>query len=88
MIKVEILQSFLKDVKGIKNKSDKKLIVNRVEAIMDIELLSDIPNVMKLKSGKNRYRTRVGNYRIGFFYENNVLEIARVLDRKEFYDKF
>jgi mRNA-degrading endonuclease RelE of RelBE toxin-antitoxin system len=37
---------------------------------------------------KTAYRLRLGNYRIGFFFENETAELVRVLNRKDIYKYF
>ena len=37
------------------------------------ESLKSIPNTKKLKGHKTAYRTRVGDYRLGFFLENSII---------------
>jgi mRNA interferase RelE/StbE len=37
---------------------------------------------------KNAWRVRLGNYRVGFFSENDIAEFVRVLNRKEIYRYF
>jgi len=41
-----------------------------------------------MKAYPNRYRIRVGNYRIGIEIQGDKVEIMRVLNRKEFYRYF
>ncbi|HEV7231312.1 MAG TPA: plasmid stabilization protein, partial [Bacteroidia bacterium] len=50
--------------------------------------LSEIPSLKKLTGHKTAYRVRIGDHRLGFFYEGNVVLLARILDRKEIYKVF
>jgi len=50
--------------------------------------LDKIPNTKKLKGHKSAYRTRVGDYRAGFFFENSTIFLARFLHRKDIYKIF
>jgi mRNA-degrading endonuclease RelE of RelBE toxin-antitoxin system len=45
-------------------------------------------NIKKLKGEINAYRWRIGDYRVGFFIENDTIIFARVLHRREFYRYF
>ncbi|WP_228041137.1 type II toxin-antitoxin system RelE/ParE family toxin [Nodosilinea sp. LEGE 07088] len=47
-----------------------------------------MPNVKALVGTTNRYRIRVGDYRIGVELNGETLEIMRVLHRREFYRYF
>lgn len=53
-----------------------------------IASLQDIPNVKAMHGYENRYRIRVGDYRIGVEVTENSIEVIRVLHRKEFYRYF
>ncbi|HAO10876.1 MAG TPA: plasmid stabilization protein, partial [Planktothrix sp. UBA8407] len=42
----------------------------------------------KLKGDDNAYRLRVGDYRIGFYFDGETVTFARVLHRKDIYRYF
>lgn len=50
--------------------------------------MRDIKGFKKLKGYKNVYRIKVGDYRIGVFIENDVVEFACVVHRKDIYRIF
>ncbi|HSM82462.1 MAG TPA: type II toxin-antitoxin system RelE/ParE family toxin [Nodosilinea sp.] len=50
--------------------------------------LTTLPNIKALVGATNRYRIRVGNYRIGLELNGETLEIMRVLHRRDFYRYF
>lgn len=52
------------------------------------DALSKIPNTKKLQGHKTAYRTRIGNYRLGFFFEDETIFLARCVDRKDIYKLF
>ena len=71
--------------------TDKKLAVSILETIDNIEKasnLKDIKNLKKLKGAANAYRIRIGDYRIGFFVENNSVNFAAFGHRKDIYSIF
>ena len=47
-----------------------------------------LDNCKKLTGYKTAYRIRMGQYRIGFYYENKTIELVRLLHRKEIYRYF
>ncbi|MFM7580523.1 MAG: type II toxin-antitoxin system RelE family toxin, partial [Microcystaceae cyanobacterium] len=49
--------------------------------------LMEIPNIKKLKSKKNYYRIRIGDYRLGISLENNEVTFIRIRHRREIYRK-
>lgn len=50
--------------------------------------MKKITGLKRLKGVKGAYRLRIGDYRIGFYFEKNIIEMARVAHRKEIYDLF
>jgi mRNA interferase RelE/StbE len=59
-----------------------------VELMESVDSLEKIPNTKKLKGHKTAYRTRVGDYRLGFFFENSTMLLARFVHRKDIYKIF
>jgi mRNA interferase RelE/StbE len=86
-MKVEIRQSFVKDSLKLPSNIQKE-VAGIITLIESSQKLSEFPSCKKLKGFKTAYRIRTGNYRIGFFYENNVVELVRVLARKDIYRYF
>ena len=80
---------FLKDLKAL-NSTDvyEKICILVLEEIPNAEDLSTIANLSKLKGDNTAYRIRVGDYRIGFFMEDNEIVMSRVLHRSEIYRYF
>jgi mRNA interferase RelE/StbE len=52
------------------------------------ENLNNIPNLKKPIGHKSAYRVRLGDYRVGFFYENHKIIFARIIHRKDIYKSF
>jgi mRNA interferase RelE/StbE len=81
-------ESFEKDTDEI---TDKKLLQSIAICINQVQKkskLSDINNCKKLKGSKNAYRIRIGNYRIGFIFENHTIQFIRFLHRSKIYNNF
>jgi mRNA interferase RelE/StbE len=71
-MKVLIDRSFEKDVQKI---TDKKILSAIADCIEEIQLrskLTELVNYKKLAGSKNCYRIRIGDYRLGFIFENNI----------------
>jgi len=87
-MKLDFTKSFYKDLDNIlltKVKGDIE------EAIIDVEKsekLSEIKSCKKLKGHKLYYRIKIGDFRIGFSFENQIVMFLRVLPRKEIYRLF
>ncbi len=87
-MKLLIDKSFEKDIHKI---ADKKLLNSIADCIEEMQLkskLSELVNCEKLSGSKNCYRIRIGNYRLGFIFENNTIELVRFLHRSKMYDLF
>ena len=87
-MKVEFLKKFSKDLDDLKVKSVKRNLIHLIDFIEAADDLDSIPNTKKLKGHKTAYRTRVGDYRLGFFFENSTVIFARFLHRKDIYKIF
>ena len=87
-MKVEFLKQFSRDLDGLSLKSVKLMLTLVIERIEKADNLKQIPNTKKLKGHASAYRTRVGDYRLGFFLEDSVILLARFVHRKDIYKIF
>jgi mRNA interferase RelE/StbE len=87
-MKVKFRERFEKDLKKI---SDQKILLQIKIVILDTEKadnISQISNFKKLKGHKTAYRIKLGDYRIGVYKNDQVIEFTRVLHRKDIYKYF
>jgi mRNA interferase RelE/StbE len=87
-VKVEFKKSFEKDLGKIRDSDLLAKIKAVIEEVENAEILLDVNNTKKLKADGNYYRIRVGNYRVGFTEDGDVITFVRVLHRKEMYRYF
>ena len=87
-MKVEFLKKFSKDLDDVKTKSVKQALVRVIELMDETDSLDKIPNTKKLKGHRTAYRTRLGDYLLGFFFENSTILLARFVHRKDIYKIF
>ena len=87
-MKVEFLNKFSKDINDVKTRPVKQALLRLIEFMENADSLDAIPNTKKLKGYKTAYRTRVGDYRLGFFFENSTILLARFVNRKDIYKIF
>ena len=87
-MQVEFLSSFNKDLSKLSSAAIRKSLKNLIQKLEAAKSLSDIPQLKKLKGYPDAWRIRLGNYRVGFFYNNNIIQLARVVDRKDIYKVF
>ena len=66
-MKTQFKDSFLKDIRSIKDKKLLSRLEQFILAVESVDNLSQIPNLKKLKGQKNKvyFRFRIGNYRVG-----------------------
>ena len=88
MVIIAVLKTFSKDLDSIKVKSVKEALIKLIELLETVNSLDKIPNTKKLKGHKTAYRIRVGDYRLGFFFDNSTILIARFVHRKDIYKLF
>ncbi len=86
-MKIEIRSSFTKASKKLPAQYQQK-IAEIIEQIEDEKTIREISNCKKLTGYKTTYRIKLKIYRIGFFYEKEVVELTTVLHRKEIYRYF
>jgi mRNA-degrading endonuclease RelE of RelBE toxin-antitoxin system len=88
-MKIEYLPSFIKDLKKLKSASIYNSLKTFVtQDILTYQTFTEIPNLKKIQGAKNAYRIKFGDYRIGFFLEQEKIIFSRVLHRKEIYRFF
>ncbi len=87
-MQVEFLSKFSKDIDRITVKSVRSHLLKLIELMESEENLNNIPHLKKLAGHKSAYRVRLGDYRVGFFYENQTVIFARIIHRKDIYKVF
>ena len=87
-MKVEFLKKFSKDLDDVRTRPVKHALIRVIELMEETDSLDKIPNTKKLKGHRTAYRTRVGDYRLGFFFENSTILLARFVHRKDIYKIF
>ena len=88
-MKVEYRQLFSKDLKKLKKQPVYKQVYDiAFYALPNVQSIQEIPNIKAMVGSPGRYRVRIGKYRIGFSFDGEVIELLRVLHRKDFYRYF
>jgi mRNA interferase RelE/StbE len=87
-LELEFRDSFLKDIKRIKETAVKNKIAAVISASRKVTTLHDLKNIKKLEGSDAYYRIRVGDYRIGFKLRDKTLIFIRCLHRKDIYRYF
>ena len=64
------------------------IFFNTITALKTAETLNVLSNIKKLKGYQNAYRIRIGKYRLGFYFDGEVIELARFVKREDIYKIF
>jgi mRNA interferase RelE/StbE len=87
-MKTEFLRQFYKDLDKISGQGTLDDIRSSVINVEETLVVRDIRNLKKLKGYKNAFRIKIGDFSIGVFLENDTVEFARVVHRKDIYRVF
>ena len=87
-MKVEFLARFSKDLDKLQSTSAARKTIAFIHQVKDASSLQDLQGVKKMKGTPNAFRYRVGDYRIGFFLQDNTVQLARIVHRKDIYRYF
>lgn len=87
-MEVVFLRSFLNDIKKLNDKKLKEKIKEFILNLEKSETIDDVHNVKKLKGYSTAYRWRTGDYRLGFYKNENSIEIARFVKINDIYKVF
>jgi mRNA interferase RelE/StbE len=80
--------TFLKDVKKIRDPKLSSKLKSNIENLKAIINLTELNKIKKLKGHNIYYRLQIGDYRLGFSYENEEIDLIRFLHRKDIYKFF
>lgn len=88
-MEIRYRQAFLRDLKKLKKQQVYKDIFDFAFTMMpSIKSLREVSGIKVIKGSLKRYRIRIGDYRVGIEVHDDIIEIARVLHRREFYRYF
>ena len=87
-MKTRFRESFGSDLDDIADAPLLSRIRKVIEQIETAKTFQQIPNLKRLSAAGKYYRVRVGDYRVGFVFENGVVTFVRCLHRREIYRFF
>jgi len=87
-LKVEFKESFLKDIKSIRDKSVLAKVKSAIESVELANTFDEITHLKKMRGSREYYRIRIGDFRIGIKLDGNTLIFIRCLNRKDIYRYF
>ena len=81
---VAFRSSFLKDIKKIKDKKVKELILLTISEVKSAQSTKSIPKIERLVSRQPFYKIKKHPYRFGLYIENAEVEFVKFGTRKTF----
>ena len=88
-MKIFYTKKFSKDLDGIVNNIKlKNRLLQLFEQIKQLDSLTELDNVRKIRGYDDYYRIRIGDYRLGVKIKGNSIEMLRLLHRKDIYKRF
>ncbi len=88
-MKYQIAKRFKKDLDKINDQKILTKVRKCIEAIGNSQSLSEIPDLEALKGFSGYYRIKFDySYRIGIFWDGEVIEILKIESREGFYKNF
>ena len=87
-MKVEFRESFLRDIRKIKDKAVLEAVKKAIEDVESVESPAEITNLKKMHGSRGYFRIRLGEHRIGLKLESDTVRFVRFLHRKEIYRFF
>ncbi|OFX33580.1 MAG: hypothetical protein A2X08_17145 [Bacteroidetes bacterium GWA2_32_17] len=85
---VKTKKSFNKDIDKISDSKLAQRIKETIEFIEKANTINQVHNLKKMKGDINAYRIRIGNYRLCFFFKNDIVELTIFAHRKDIYKYF
>ena len=87
-MKTAFRESFDSDLSVITDAALLRRIKKIIEQVEAAQTFQQIPNLKRLEASGKYYRIRLGEYRLGFVFENGAVTFVRCLHRKEIYRYF
>ena len=87
-MKTAFRESFDSDLAAINDQSLLRRIRKIIEQVEAARTFQQIPNLKRLESTGKYYRIRLGDYRLGFVFEDGKVTFIRCLHRREIYRYF
>ena len=78
----------MKDLSAIHATGILRRVRKAIEQVEAARTFQQIPNLTRLDASGKYYRIRVGDYRLGFVFEQGAVTFVRCLNRKDIYRYF
>ena len=85
---MEFRNSFLKDIKKVKQTAIKSLVKKVIEDCEQADTISDIPHCEPLHSRGKFFKIKHRQYRLGVYIDKGTVEFLKFGTRQNFYKDF
>ena len=79
---------FSKDLLKIKDLTLKNDIIQAIVELENSESIQNLSNIKKMKGHSEAYSMRIGKYRLGFYFDGEIIELVRFAKREDIYKLF
>jgi mRNA interferase RelE/StbE len=79
---------FSKDLLKIKDLTLKNDVIQAIVELENSESIQNLSNIKKMKGHSEAYRMRIGKYRLGFYFDGEIIELVRFAKREDIYRLF
>lgn len=87
-MKVTFDKSFSKSIDKLKNRSVATRVIKFIEECEKASTLKSLKSIKKMTGYKNFYRYKIGDYRIGFEFDKDEINLIIVAHREDIYKVF
>jgi mRNA interferase RelE/StbE len=87
-VKTLFRESFDKDLAAVTDAGLLRRIQKAIEQVESARTFLEISNLKRLDARGKYFRIRVGDYRVGFVFEQSAVTFVRCLHRQEIYRYF
>ena len=87
-MKIIYTRAITKDVRKLKDQRIIDRVTQLLEQLEAADSLDELPSLKKMLGHPTAYRTRIGSYRLGFYYEDDQVVLARFQKRSDIYRVF
>jgi len=87
-MEIAFTKTFSKQIDDLRNETLKTRLSQAVQNVILASTLQDITNLKKMKGHQTAYRIKIGDYRVGLFFEEETIIFAYLAHRKDIYNRF
>ncbi len=87
-MKIVYTSAVTKDVRKIKDQKITDRVAKVISQIENASSFDELSSLKKLSGHATAYRIRIGSYRLGFYYEDDQVVLARFQKRSDIYRVF